>query len=160
MRRAVLRVAYLAMRNLEAGLRRTTSAPTLYFGAQAIIGAGWWVTIVMFPEFRSVFFPEGFPAPAWIGLAFGDSVLFIGASCLIAILLHRGSHWWSRWLIAHLGASAYATLYALGVALVSESGWLGVAAMAISVCASAFVGRVAWIGGMPSARRPTGVRTG
>ena len=101
---------------------------SIYFMLQAIAVFVWWITLFFFPPSRSVFRMGESDA---VLLAFWLPDLFLLAvGSLVASAFCFFSNKFTViavWLV--VGAIAYASLYCLSFAVLSDSGWLGVTLM-------------------------------
>ncbi len=117
-------------------LRVCRRAAARYFLLQGIAGLAWWALLWLVPESRGWFVPPAF-ASAWLGaLAVADVVLYAGgslAAALVCMLAPRAAPIAAA-LVA--GITGYALLLALGLSVVSGTGWLGTIAMTLSMLAS------------------------
>ena len=95
-----------------------------YFAVQAIAVAAWWLALWLRPEWRGAFKPYSTPDVILLGFAPADLLLLGLASALVAA---SGRHTRRRralaWLVA--GATIYATLYTLTLALLGSAPLLG-----------------------------------
>lgn len=99
----------------------------LYFLVQALAVIAWWLLLWVHPEVRPLFSIEGAPDVALVGFAPGDVSMLGGGSLAIAA---AGRSRWApvlAWIVA--GATLYAALYTLAIAIAGASSWLGVALM-------------------------------
>lgn len=81
----------------------------------------WWGMLFAFPATRATFLAPG--APDVTLLVFFPADLFlVGSALLAAAALGRGD---LTWLRVHAGAATYASVVAIGLPVLSGSGWLG-----------------------------------
>lgn len=127
------------MPTLETGPTRTARA---WFGAQAVLGAGWWIAV--FASDRARRWTLGAWSP---GLLVGpDLVLFVGASAWAALRAERTA--------ATVAAAWTATVAAVltGYALVERAAGWGVVAMAIAAVGSLAAAATLRVGHLPHDR--------
>jgi hypothetical protein len=87
-----------------------------YFALQALAVSGWWLALLLRPEWRAAFRPDPAPDVVLLALAPGDLLLMGLGSVLVAwsgpqrVRLRRAL----AWLVA--GATSYGALYTLALA--------------------------------------------
>lgn len=101
----------------------------VYLVCQGLAGAAWWGCLVGMPLTRDCFKPPG--APDWAILAFwlADLLLFVVGSLLSAVFVFRGSALARPVLWFTAGGVSYASLYCVGLSLLTGTVWLASAAM-------------------------------
>lgn len=116
--------------------RRLTS---LYLLTQGVLGAVWWVALVLVPAARARFQPEGYTPDFILTFAVPDVLLFVIGSSVAAALVRRGGVTGLAALWCVTGATSYAALHCLGIAL-DTGGFAHAAAMmgAAAVCVVLF----------------------
>lgn len=106
---------------------------TVYLILQGIGAIAWWIAIAVSPEFRTYFFPADWDDTVWMAFAPPDLLVYVGGSFVAALMLTRRSRH-ATWVLAmHLGGALYATLFCVGVNVVTGEGGLGTAMMLVSV---------------------------
>lgn len=107
-----------------------------YLIVQGVAGLVWWVLLLAAEPVRDLFFPNADGWPAGRTLLLADVVMF-GLVSILAGGLALRSHRWAGpvgWIA--LGATAYATLVAVGWLGQPIDHWLGAAAMAPTLLAT------------------------
>lgn len=117
----------------------------IYFGAQAVAGAAWWIAVVMIPGVRDATLGELPP----LVVAVFDIPLFVVTSGLVAAGL-RAAVWvavpWTLLVTVALGGYAFAT----------ERAGIGAALMVAASILSIGAGMLAWWGRIPMERMLVG----
>lgn len=118
----------------RGGTLRTRFA-RVYFALQAVAVVGWWVALSLRPEWRATFRPYTAPDAVLLAFAPGDLLMLGLGSALVA----SGSHAALRqralvWLVT--GATVYAGLYTLTLALAGAAPTLGALLMCPAAVAS------------------------
>jgi hypothetical protein len=95
--------------------------------------------LVFIPASRAYFTPQG--APDWTILSFclADSLLFVVGSVLSGVLLFRGSPYARPVLWFTAGAVSYASLYCVGLSILTGSVWLATGAMLPAMCLTLWI---------------------
>ena len=101
----------------------------IFFILQAIGVAGWWIALTFNHEARALFAMGPDPTPL-LAFRIPDMVLMIGGSVAVATLIavRHSLVIPAIWFVT--GATAFATIYCLSFALITDTGWLGFAIMA------------------------------
>jgi hypothetical protein len=107
----------------------------VYFALQALAVVGWWAALWLRPEWRAAFRPLSAPDAVLLSFAPGDLLMLGVGSALVA---WPGPHLRRRralaWLVA--GATVYAALYTLALALTAAAPPLGALLMCPAAVAS------------------------
>lgn len=106
---------------------RRLAAP--YFALQGALTLLWWAALFLRPPLRAYFQPPGGPEIHLLAFLPPDLLLFAGASLAAAYAFARDAGWRSSaaWLVA--GATTYAALYGLALALATGAAWLSAVLM-------------------------------
>ena len=106
-----------------------------YFALQAVAVIGWWVALWLRPEWRAAFRPFSAPDAVLLSFAPGDLLMLGAGSALVAWPAHHQRHRRAlAWVAA--GATAYAALYTLALALTAAAPSLGALLMCPAAVAS------------------------
>lgn len=110
-----------------------------YLVLQGLAGAVWWICLVWIPSSRAYFAPEA--PPGWTILSFwlADSLLFVVGSVLSGVLLLRGSPYARPLLWFTAGGVSYASLYCVGLSILTASVWLAAGAMLPAMCVTLWI---------------------
>ncbi|HKO41994.1 MAG TPA: isoprenylcysteine carboxylmethyltransferase family protein [Pyrinomonadaceae bacterium] len=114
-------------------IRKTAAAYFLLQGAAVLL---WWLTLFFYPSTRRYFQFDAAPETSLLAFSLPD-VILLGAGSLVAgFLCFFGNKLASgaMWLVS--GAISYATLYCLALAVLTDTGWLGVTLMLPAVLLS------------------------
>lgn len=95
----------------------------IYFLVQGIAGLVWWSFLLIVPESRAMFFPV-IPEIALLGFWLADFVFFIMGSLVCGFVLVAGFPINRLFFGLVAGGIAYASLYCLGLSILSRSGWI------------------------------------
>lgn len=106
-----------------------------YFALQAVAVLGWWLALLLTPGWRAAFRPYSAPDAVLLAFASGDLLIL----CLGSALVAWASPFFVRaralaWLVA--GATVYAALYTLALALTGAAPPLGALLMCPAAVAS------------------------
>ena len=99
-----------------------------YLALQAVLGAIWWVAVLVNPHVRTAFLGKTLD-PQW--LLPTDALLFVGGSVLTLGAFVKALPWRFAALHALFGVVAYATLLSTSVWLVRSEGPWGMASMGL-----------------------------
>ncbi|MEZ6233294.1 MAG: hypothetical protein R3B68_03805 [Phycisphaerales bacterium] len=91
---------------------------------QSIALVAYWIVLIAVPSARAPFVVPGAPDSTVLAFALGDLALYAVASLIAAIALIRRRRVWPT-LLVHAGAAMYAASYALLLAVLEPSRWLG-----------------------------------
>jgi hypothetical protein len=105
-----------------------------YFALQAVAVLAWWIVLWLRPEWRAAFRPFSAPDAVLHSFAPGDLLMLGVGSALIASDHHRRHRRLLAWLVA--GATVYAALYTLTLALAGAAPPLGALLMCPAAIAS------------------------
>ena len=97
-----------------------------YFLLQGIAVSAWWAWLLVAPDARAWFVPEGAAELDLMAFLLPDGAVLVSTSLIAAGLFFAGSVWAlpMAWLCA--GSVLYATTYCLSWSLLRESGWINV----------------------------------
>lgn len=114
----------------------------VYFVLQALAVTGWWVALLLRPEWRAAFRPKSAPDLVLLAFAPGDLLMLGLGSAIVAL---SGPHLMRRrralpWLVA--GATIYGALYTVALALSDAASPLGALLMCPAAVASALAALV------------------
>ena len=95
-----------------------------YFGVQAVAVAAWWVALWLRPELRGLFRPFATPDAILLGFAPADLLMLgLGSALVAASSRQTNRRRVLAWLVA--GATVYAALYTLTLAIIGYAPFLG-----------------------------------
>ncbi|MBS1795941.1 MAG: isoprenylcysteine carboxylmethyltransferase family protein [Acidobacteria bacterium] len=103
-------------------------AASVYFVLQGIAVGLWWALLFFVPASRP-FFRMGASDEVLLAFWLPDLLLLAGGSLAAGLLCRRDSPLVAAAVWTVVGAIAYATLYCLAFALLTDAGWLGVTLM-------------------------------
>jgi protein-S-isoprenylcysteine O-methyltransferase Ste14 len=114
----------------------TRGAP-VFFAAQALATAAWWIALLAHPAWRGAFRPAGADDLDLLAFLLPDA-----ASCALALAaaltLWAGHRWGPPLAWASAGATVYAAAYVLAWAALRDGGWLAVLLMVPAATFAAF----------------------
>lgn len=114
-----------------------TRAAPMYFAAQALAIAAWWVALLARPEWREAFRPPGAEDADLLAFILPDAIV-VALSLVAAAALWRGHAWGAPLAWGVAGAIGYATAYLVAWATLRDGAWLAVVAMVPAAVLSAF----------------------
>lgn len=110
-----------------------------YLAVQSAVVAGWWISLWVAPSLRAPFvMAADWPETTLFAFALPDVVAVVAGSALAAHGLHARRAWGRPLLLLVAGGVFYATLWCLGVNLVTGSGWLSTVLMSASSLGTGF----------------------
>jgi protein-S-isoprenylcysteine O-methyltransferase Ste14 len=109
----------------------------LYFVAQAVGIAAWWLLLAAEPAAREQFLPPGASPTELLAFGLPDLLIALPASLLAGIAVLSNRRWASGPAWACAGAVNYAFAYCVAWSLLRHGGWLNVALMAPAALLSA-----------------------
>ncbi len=121
---------------------RVRSLAVAYLSIQGVALLAWWAVLLARPSARRAFVVEGAPDSTLLAFALGDLTLYAGTSfaCAYGVLASRP--WLRGALLVHAGAAGYGALYAVALAALEPSRWLGAAMMAPALVVPPWLVRV------------------
>ena len=90
---------------------------------QGILGAAWWLVLLLLPQSRRLFLPEQFPESVLMSLVIADLTFVIGSIFVGWLILSSRNARTTSWFL--LGATSYATLTCWGWTLFTGVAILG-----------------------------------
>ena len=127
-------VASLERIDQNGGTLRSRLARS-YFALQAAAVVAWWVALWVRPEWRAAFRPFSAPDAVLLSFAPGDLLMLGVGSALVAWPGHHQRHRRGLALVV-TGATSYAALYTLSLALTGAATSLGALLMCPAAVAS------------------------
>lgn len=100
----------------------------IYFSLQGVAIIFWWILLLFFPESHS-FFQMGDSETVLLAFWLPDLFLLAAGSLIASVFCFFESKFLSLALWFVTGSISYATIYCLAFALMTDSGWVGVALM-------------------------------
>lgn len=120
-------------RPMSTSTRRIIAA--WYLLLQGIGALVWWAAILWWPKSHAVLIPHSITRDWMLVLLPADVLLFIGGSFFSGCMLLRGSPIAMPALAIHAGAALYAAIFAIVVAVTTQSAWLSATMMLVPLVA-------------------------
>ena len=101
----------------------------MYFLAQGIAVAAWWLMLALRPETRRYFQLEAGSQTSLIAFWLPDAAFIAAGSIAAAVLIYTRSRYdtSAMWLVT--GGVSYAAVYTFSFAMMTDAGWIGVVMM-------------------------------
>jgi protein-S-isoprenylcysteine O-methyltransferase Ste14 len=100
---------------------------------QGIAGIVWWLMIWLWPTCRPWFFYMDEAQLTLRSILLPDLLLFVLGSLTTSVMLYRQHPWACLFLAGVMGATSYATLYCLGISLLTGHAWLATVMMSATM---------------------------
>ncbi len=102
---------------------------TVYYLLQGLAASGWWAALFLKPEVRIFFRLEPGSDVLLIAFALPDALFWSLGSFATGFLIYTRNRYAlpAMWLVT--GATSYAAIYTFSLAVMTDSGWLGVVLM-------------------------------
>ncbi len=110
-------------------------AASIYFSIQGLAVVGWWLLLFFVPSSR-IYFQMGDSETTLLAFWLPDLFLLAAGSFAAALFCFFDGKFLSNILWFVVGAISYATVYCFSFALMTDTGWLGVALMAAAMTLS------------------------
>lgn len=119
----------ISAEGLKPTLRKIRFWAAGYFAVQGIAVALWWLILILIPATRKFFGGEGVFENFLLAFWLPDLLLVAAASIILAGLVFTANKLADSvaWFVT--GAVSYAGFYCLSFAMITDTGWLGVALM-------------------------------